>query len=281
MKRILLFIIAAGMLLGAISCKDDEPGKGGDGQFNVNTPMINHLYNTVTGEVMGMANTHNRLMLDTLNHKASLELNYNDGSSNKTLRLTDVTARAKRLGFYELTSASEPTFSGYVDFNESAMRYSYTTAEGIRVISTIPDVYYLKTRNVITYDDTTKATTMDNVMYQFTLSPATSSAMVKVMAIVHAKDLKFFYNITAASAPVTVTRDGYVIAGNNITTSAVYRSWTDSVGQPTIKTSDKYPFKTFNAVADLEHDSIHATFMMGGSASVTATGTTYPNYTSY
>ena len=74
---------------------------------------------------------------------------------------------------------------------------------------------------------------------------------------------------------MTVTPDGYTIAGENIATNALYRAWTDSVGTANRKNTDKYPFKTFNAVLDLEKDSIHTTFMMGSSATVVASGTTY------
>jgi cell division protein FtsI (penicillin-binding protein 3) len=50
---------------------------------------------------------------------------------------------------------------------------------------------------------------------------------------------------------------------------------------PNTKTTDKYPFKTFNAVLDLEKDSIHTTFMMGSSATVVATGRTYLEFHEY
>ena len=46
---------------------------------------------------------------------------------------------------------------------------------------------------------------MENVMYQFDITPASAKAIVKVMAIVHAKDLKYFINLTANSVPFTVT----------------------------------------------------------------------------
>ena len=273
-----------GVLMCTISCSDDDEPKRGDGVFTVNTPMINHIVNLNNGNVLGMSATHNKLSLDTTKHKASIELNYNDGSGNKTVTLNGITATPTRLGFYTL-KASDNTqlrdFSGYVDFNESAIRYSYTTNDGIRVISTIADVFFLKTWNTISYLDTTESTEMENVMYQFTLSPSTSTAIVKVMAIVHAKDMRFFNNMTANSVPVTVTRNGYTLEGQNIPTTSTFRNWTDSVGVPTFKTTDKYPFKTFLAVVDLENDSINANFMMGDSAVVVATGRTYPNYTAY
>ena len=142
-------------------------------------------------------------------------------------------------------------------------------------------MFFLKTHNTISYLDTTKTTEMENVMYQFTLSPTQSTAITKVMAIVHAKDMRFFNNMTATSVPVTVTRNGYTFSGQNIPTTTTFRNWTDSVGVPTVKTTDEYPFKTFNAVVDLENDSIIANFMMGDSAIVVASGRTYPNYTAY
>lgn len=285
MKKFFYLIASIALLMGAISCSnDDEPKPNrGDGVFTVNTPMINHIVNINSGEIVGMSSTQNKLVLDTVNHQASVELTYNDGNGNKTVKLSGITATAKRMGFYNLTANANgelKDFSGYVDFNESSIRYSYTTADGYRVISTIAEVFFLKTKNTITYDDTTKTTVMDNSMYQFTLDPPSNTATVSVMAIVHAKDLKYFINLTALNVPVSVTRNGYTIAGDNLKTNGTYISSTDSLGSRT-STTDKYPFKTFNAVVDLENDSIIANFMMGNSATVYATGRTYPNYTSY
>ena len=283
MKKIFLLIAMMGVLMGAISCSDNDEPKRGDGVFTVNTPMINHMYNTTTGTVMGISNTHNKLTLDTVKHIASLELNYKDGSGDKTLSISNITARPKRLGFYELSATGNgqfKDFKGYVDFNEGSMRYIYTTADGIRVISTLPEVFFLKSKSTITYDDTTKTTVMDGAMYQFELRPASSSVLIKVMGIVHAKDLKYFINLTGNGAELTPTANGYLVQGENIRTSGVYRNWVDSTSS-VISTTDKYPFKTFHADIDLVNDSLKATFMMGGSATVVATGTTYPDYTAY
>ena len=284
MKKILLLIAIAGLLMGFISCSDDNEPKRGDGVFIVNTAMINHMVNTGDGTVIGIGDTHNKLTIDTGKHTAQVVLNYDDGNGPKSISLTDIKAMPKRLGFYELTmpdNAQVKGFKGYVDFNEGSLRYRYTTADGIRVISTTPEVFFLKTKNVITYDDTTKTTTMDNVMYQFEVSPLTQKAIVKVMGIEHAKEMKYFINITASSVPFTVTANGYSITGDNIPTSAVYRNLTDSTGVPTTKTSDKFPFKTFDANVDLANDSLIINFMMGSSATVVASGRTYPDYTAY
>ena len=283
MKKFFLLIAMMGVLMGAISCSDNDEPKRGDGVFTVNTPMINHMYNTSTETVLGIKSTHNKLTLDTVKHIASLELNYNDGSGDKTLSISNITARPKRLGFYELTATPNgqfKDFKGYVDFNEGSMRYIYTTADGLRVISTLPEVFFLKTKNVITYDDTTKTTEMDGTMYQFELAPASSSVLIKVMGIVHAKDLKYFVSLTGNGAELSPTPNGYLIQGDNIRTNGVYRNWVDSTSS-VVSSTDKYPFKTFNATIDLLNDSLNATFMMGSSATVTATGRTYPDYTAY
>ena len=280
MKKILLLIAAMGALMGAISCSDDDEPQRGDGVFTVNTAMINHMYNSGSGAVLGITNTHNKLILDTIKHKASLELNYNDGHGDKTLKLDDLTATPKRLGFYELRSASNSLFNGYVDFNEAAMRYNYTTTDGIRVISMTPEVFFLKTESTITYDDTTATGKSENTMYQFTINPSNQTATVKVMDIVHAKDLKRFINITANGVPYTVTANGFAIAAENLNTNAQYIAYVDSTGS-SVKNTDKYPFMRFNATIDLANDHLDADFMIGPSATVVATGKTYPDYTAY
>ncbi len=280
MKKILFLIAMTGVLMGAISCSNDDEPKRGDGVFTVNTPMVNHMVQTGSDAVIGISSTHNKLVIDTIKHKATLELNYNDGQGDKQLKLEDITATPKRLGFYVLTSASLGSFSGYVDFNEGSMRYRYTTTGGIRVISVTPEVFFLKTQNTITYDDTTKATTMENVMYQFDIAPATQAAIIKVMGIVHAKDVKYFNSITANNVPFTVTPNGFTISGENLKTNAYYRTYVDSTGS-VVSQTDKYPFKTFNATIDLAGDHIDANYMIGSSATVVASGKTYPDYTSY
>ena len=285
MKKILLLIAATALLTGVIaSCDDNEPNRRGDGVFTVNTSMINHIVNLNSGEVVGISSTFNKLTIDTVNHKASLELKYNDGSGDQTLILNDLTATAKRLGFYMLSLSSDPTFSGYVDFNEGSMRYRYQTANGLRIISTLREVFFLKTNNVVTYLDTTETTTMESTMYQFNIDPATKTAVVKVMDIVHAKanDMKSFVDITAVGVPISVTTNGYSIAAENVKTTAHYYGTMDTTGVvEKVKTTDKYPFKVFNATIDLVNDHLDANYMIGDSAIVTATGRTYPDYTSY
>ena len=274
------------MFMGTISCgNEDEPSRGGDGVFTVNSPMINHIVNLNNGDVLGMSATHNKLTIDTSKHQASVELTYNDGSGDKTVSISGITATPLRLGFYSLkaTHSSEvKDFSGYVDFNESSIRYCYTTNDGIRVVSTIEEVFFLKTQNTIEYDDTTEKTVMEGTMYQFNVDPSSMKAIVKVMGILHAKDWKYFINITGNSIPVTLTKNGYIIAGENIKTNATYRAHRDSTNTNVeFQSTDKYPFKTFNANVDMANDHLDANFMMGSSATVTATGRTYPDYTAY
>lgn len=267
-----------GVLVGAISCSDEDDSRS-KGVFTVNTPMFNHMYNTVTGEVIGISSTHNLLTLDINMDTATLVLYYNDGSE-KTLSLRNLTVKPTRLGFYELTSSSNSQFKGYVDINEGSMRYFYTTDNGIRIISATPEVFFLKTKNTISYDDTTETTVMESTMYQFELSLSHMTATIKVEDIVHAKDLKSFIYINGNGASVTPTANGFTVHGENINTEALYYTMIDSLGSRQAKT-DKYPFKTFNADVDLLNDSLIANYMIGSSATVYATGRTYPNYTTY
>lgn len=276
MKKILLLIAVAGLFLGTISCGDDEPGRKRT-VFTVNTPMVNHMVNANGETVIGIASTYNKLTLDTVKRTASVELNYNVGQGEMQLKIEDITAAYNsKLGLYELTSPTHESFKGYADFGESSMRYCYTTTSGIRIISVTPEVFFRKTHSTITYDDTTATSTSESTMYQFSINPSTQTATIEVMDIVHAKDLKEFKNITANNVPITVTPDGFTISGTNLMTNAKYTFYDYSTGS-SIAETDKYPFKTFNATIDLVNGGMDATYMIGGSATVVATGKTYPD----
>lgn len=273
MKKFLLLIAAIAMLCAAVSCNNDDEPKRGDGVFTVNTPMINHIVNTANGQLVGVADTHNKLTFDTANHKGSLELNYNDGS-NKTIKLDDLIGRSKWPGCYELSSPSYSQFTGYVDINQSSMRYTYVTEDGYRIISTISEIFFFKTENTLVYSDSTPNSSAVNVMYQFDIAPSNMTATVTVMDIVHVKDLKHFKNIIANRVPITATANGYAIQAQNLKTDAVYYSMLDSLGSNE-KHTDKYPFKTFNATIDLVNDHLDAVYMIGNDATVTVSGSTY------
>ena len=279
MKKVLFLIAATALLCAAVSCSDDEPGHVRT-VFTVNTPMINHMFDTGSEAIIGIANTHNKLVLDTVKHTASLELNYNMGNGDKQIVINDITAIPNGL-FYTLTSPSNSQFSGYVDFSEGgAMRYSYVTDNGIRIISITPEVFFRKTNTTVTYNDTTDTNSSESVMYQFNIAPSNMTATVTVMDIVHNKDLKHFKNIIANGVPITLTANGFAIQAQNLKTNAVYYSMLDSLGHNE-KHTDKYPFKTFDATIDLVNDRFNATYMIGDNATVTASGRTYPDYIYY
>ena len=275
MKKILLLMAMAGALLVTVSCSNDDEPKRGDGVTTVTYPMLNHITRDGGNTVVGIFSTRNKLVFDTVNHKATLELNYNDGQGDKQLLLEDIVATPKRLGFYELSSPSYQSFKGYADFNEQSYRYSYTTTGGLHVISIIPEVFFYKTSTTVTYDDTTKASTTGDVIYQFNITPETQKTTIIVEKIVHTKDLKSFNYIMSRNVPITVTPTGFTISGTNLATDAEYVSFDYSTGSD-VKKTDKYPFKKFNATIDLVNDHLDANFMMGGSATVVATGKTYP-----
>ena len=281
MKKILFLIASVAMLSFAIaSCGDDEPGRREDGVFTVNTSMFNHIVNTANGQVLGISSTHNKLVIDTVHHTANLELTYNDGSEH-TVKLDGIKATPKRLGFYALSGSNSQVrdLTGYVDFNEGAMRYAYTTADGIRVISMTPEVFYLKTKTTLTYDDTTKSNTVGDAMYQFDIIPGSQTCNVKVMQLTYAKEFKYFENITSNGVAFTVTPTGFTVKGTGLKTSATYRAMMDST-RHTKKTTDQYPFKTFDANVDIVNDTLSTNFTIGG-ATVVAEGRTYPDYTAY
>ncbi len=274
MKKILLLIAAASLLMGTVSCGNEDEPRHGSSVTTVTYPMFNFITSNGGNTVVGIFDTQNELVLDTINHKATLKLNYTDSQGSKQLSIDDAIATPKRDKYYELSSPTYRSLKGYADFNQLSFRYSYTTTGGLHVISMTPEVFFLKTKSTVTYDDTTKASSSEAVMYQFDIIPGAKTANVTVGPIVHEKDVKHFNFIKSYSVPITLTPSGFTITGTNLATKAQYISYDFSTGS-SVKETDQYPFKTFNATVDLINDSLTANFMMGGSATVTATGTTY------
>ena len=261
-----------GLLLLAASCNNDDEPKRGNRVITVNYPMFNHITTDGGNTVVGISSTQNKLVLDTMSRKATLELNYNGGQ----LILDDVIATNTPTDpkFYELTSPSYRSFKGYADFNQLSFRYSYTTTGGMHVISMTPEVFFLKTNTTVTYDDATPASTSEIVKYHFDISPANNTATIKVTEFLHEKDLKNFDIISAANVPITITPNGFTISGTNLPTKATYIAYDYETGSSR-KDTDQYPFKTFNATIDLVNGTLDANFMVGSSATVKATGRTY------
>lgn len=267
-----------GVLLLAASCSDDDEPKRGNRVITVTYPMINHITSNGGNTVVGIFDAQNKLVLDTASRKATLELNYNDGNGSKQLVVEDVAANLIVPKFYEFTSPTYRSLKGYADFNQLSFRYSYTTTGGLHVISMTPEVFFLKTNTTVTYDDATPATTSEIVNYHFDISPSNQTATIKVTQILHAKDLKNFNHIIANNVPITLTPTGFTISANNLPTKAQYIAYDYETGS-SVKDTDQYPFKTFNATVDLVNGSMTANFMIGNSATVTATGKTYTDYT--
>ena len=276
MKKTLLLIAMTGMLLLAASCNNDDEPKRSNSVATVTYPMFNHITADGGNTVVGIFSTQNKLVLDTATHKATLELNYSDSQGSKQLTLDDVVATStpEDPKFYDLTSPSYRSFKGYANFNQLSFCYSYTTTGGLHVISMTPEVFFLKTNTTVTYDDATPATTDEISNYIFNINAANKTATVQVTQILHAKDLKNFESITAANVPITLTPNGFTISATNLPTKGIYKAYDYETGS-SVKETDQYPFKTFNATVDLVNGTMTANFMMGGSATVTATGRTY------
>ena len=276
MKKTLLLIAMTGVLLLAASCNNDDEPKRSNSVATVTYPMFNHITADGGNTVVGIFSTQNKLVLDTATRKATLELNYSDSQGSKQLTLDDVVATStpENPKFYELTSPSYRSFKGYANFNQLSFRYSYTTTGGLHVISMTPEVFFLKTNTTVTYDDATPATTDEISNYIFNINADGKTATVEVTQILHAKDLKFFNSITATNVPITVTPTGFTISATNLPTKGLYIRYDFETGSNQKETSE-YPFKTFNATVDLVNGTMTANFMMGGSATVTATGRTY------
>ena len=100
-----------------------------------------------------------------------------------------------------------------------------------------------------------------------------------ILTIQNAQISIHFSNLVACYCRIitgNITANGFTINATNLKTTATYYSYVDSTGTDKA-TTNKYPFQTFNATVDLVNDHLDANYMISNSATVVATGKTYPD----
>jgi len=286
MKKLFFLSFACALMLLS-ACGDDNNGISDSLERTVTRTMVTHVYNTSTNEIYALASAENSFsfQLSTLKGTAQLVYSLDGGATKQSATINNVTMTLTRTGVYALSASNTGNitdFSGYIDFNESALRFNYTVDGNKRVIATQSEIFFLACVSQLNYTDSTSSAT-DAADYQFEINPTNMTATVKIMELNDQMDVKFFNSITAAGATVTTTATGYEITANALQATTIYRGYDAETGSETT-TSSEYGIANLHATIDLEQNYMQMTYKLGkwekGSyrsdiANVNATGTVY------
>ena len=281
MKHLLyIFSLAAAITLTA--CGNDEPG-GGGGKRTMQPTMLNHVVDINTHQVTMEAAPYTLVLSDGYTH---VDVTVQMGTQRSTVAGCNVSKTSD--GFFSFGPQSDgnlTALNGYIDFNEGNFKCQYTLDNRYRVIATLPEVFFLSTTTTLSYEDGTSSSDA-STMYQFTINPATRTATIYVMSMLHAQEERFFESIVAHNAQVTATPDGYHITVADADCGASFRRYDSATGSGTTATNE-YKFTDFVADVNLEQETMTVSFdlkKMKRSATpqevlatthITATGSTY------
>ena len=273
-KYVMLLAVLAMMLVLPACGNDDEPGwKDRDVEFE--TQLLNHVYDTSAGDACTVTEAKNKLVF----HRKALtaDLHLLPGASELGGATFDLTGLKLTLddesGRYSYVSATTPNphitdIRLTVDFNEQAMDVYYTIDNRYRVMSTMPQVFFLGNTVKQTYDP--KTSSIDNsCIFQFDIDSKSMTATVHISPLTNTKLALMFETIIMRGVPVEATAGGYALKSDRPVVVSVYRRIDSSAG--TLTTTDArdsnghqlYPMSGMKAKLSLVSGVHETTFTMG------------------
>lgn len=287
---ILLSALCLILALGA--CGDDNNGwQDRDVKFNVR--LLNHVYDQSVDMVHPLTTSLNGLVFHRADNTADITLVPGDVLPGVSFELKGVLlAIDGESGRYVYKSVETPNpritnMSYTVDFNEQAIAAHYTIDGNIRVVSKLPQVFYLLNRSVLSYNDDSES--VDNAsIYQFDIDVKSMTATMHISPLTNTKNVLLFENIIVRGIPVKVTSVGLELEAEHPETVSVYNRIDHETGS--LSTTDaaddrgyqKFPITNLKAELTLDMDSHETSFDMGRDDegtkwNVEAMGSTYSN----
>lgn len=266
MRKLLSLLLAAcALMVVTTACGDDDDNPINRGERTITVDVVDHVV-APDGKVAMQANQL-AYTFNLTDLTGGVKLTPTLGGTQQTfnvsgLKLTSVGTNQYRLSANNMGGLT--SMVGYLNFNEVSVRFTYE-ANGYKVVSTIPEVFSLKTRTEVAYD-TIPAQTSDDVIYQFDLDPEHMSAEVEIKAFPDLERKRMLAIESLTDADVTTTKDGYDITATQLKTTATY-----PVNGGTAKT-DSYVITDLKAHLDLYENTLTLTCGLG-SYKITVTGT--------
>lgn len=287
---ILLAMLAIVFSLASCGGEDDPSWQKRDVTFKTN--LLNHVYDSSTDKVYELTTAMNTLVFHRKDNTADVTLVPGEAAfPGLTFQLTGIKLELdSESGRYTYKGTTTPNsritnFSFIVDFNEQSMEAHYTVDGKVRVVSQLPQVFFLANASTLTYRDGKESVDKASV-YQFDIDTESMTATMHIGPLTNTNLVILFETIIARSIPVTVTKDGIVLESAAPVTVSQYGRYDSSAGTlTTVDAADdkgyqKFPIVNLKATLMLDANTHETSFKMGRDDESTkwgvkATGQTY------
>lgn len=276
MKNKLMMLLAAmALVLSFSSCnKEDDPDwKKRDVTMKVTT--LNHMWNTSTDLLVSLNETENTVVFHRADETADLKL-FAHASQATPYEIKGLKLVAdKESGRYTCHAATTTDIdvsdlSLTVDFNEQSVEVHYTVGKDLRVMSTMPQVFFLGNEMKQVFPKTAPLTDNRSII-QFDIDRFKDNytATMHLAPIVNIELATWFDNLIVRDIPVTVTRDGFIMEAPAPETVSVYRRIDSSAGTETTTDArdshgyQRFPVTDLKVTVNLANGTHETSFKMG------------------
>ena len=216
MKK-LIYILAVLLVVGAVSCGNDEPVIDRDRDYELNIFELFHIgSNSPKAMLQSCQITVHR---KTVTADFSFQLEVNGTVSRFDLRDVALTYDADE-NYYSAKAGTtnEPritNFSALIDCNDYIAEMSFVLDGSLRVAGTSNELFYANATTVMTFQDQRQYT--DKLAsYLFALHPDGATGNLTIGNLTHEQDLLTYKYINLEGLQMSVTDKGYTVSGDSI-----------------------------------------------------------------
>lgn len=274
-NKLMTLLAVMALVLSFSSCnKDDDPDwKKRD--ITMKVTNLNHMWSTATDLCVSVNETENTLVFHRADETADLKL-YAHSSQTTPFEINGLKLVAdKESGRYTCHAATTSDrdvtdLSLTVDFNEQCFEVHYTVGNDIRVMSGMPQLFFLGNEMKQVFPKGTPLT--DNrsiIQFDMDMSKLNMTATMHLAPIVNTDLVMWFDNLIVRDIPVTVTRDGFTLEAPAPETVSVYRRIDSSAGTETTtdardsKGYQRFPVTDLKVTINMATGTHETSFKMG------------------
>ncbi len=268
-------LAALALVLSFSSCnsEDDPDWKKRDVTMTVTT--LSHMWNTSTDLLVSLNETENTVVFHRADETADLKLYAHAAQATpyevKGLKLVADKEDGRYTCHAATTTDNDVTdLSLTLDFNEQSVEVHYTVGKDLRVMSIMPEVFFLGNEMKQVFPKTAPLTDNRSII-QFDLNRFKDqiTATMHLAPIVNIELETWFDNLIVRDIPVTVTRDGFIMEAPAPETVSVYRRYDSSTGSATTtdardsKGYQRFPVTDLKVTINLAKGTHETMFNMG------------------